>query len=418
MLKRQLIDDLFSAEVQGSASQLVTSSFHHFINDGYKWSLYPLLYLIADEFGLTYGATGAINTAYNALLSATSIPFGFLAERIGELTALTLGTAVFCVGFALLSLAWSYPVFLGKAFIAGAGSGAAHPIGSSYASGAAPEGRMGTFIGVFNFAGDVGKAVVPILAGILASFFGWRVALFTLGAVGVFVTLGLDRWARDDEADGAVESDERIEGASDDPPVPEAEPADHQFCSPSSDWGVKSWLQFAALNAVGILDSLARAGVVVFASFVLQDKGFSTSSIGGMLSLIAVGGSLGKLLCGPLGDIIGKRTGIIGTEVLTSATMLLFIYGSGWWMFPVLVVMGFFLNGTSSILYALVPHITTESGRSRGFGMYYTTTLATHGLSPLIYGVIGDWVGLYPMYQIMAAALLLTVPVTLLLKTD
>ena len=382
---------------------------HHFLNDGYSWSLYPLLPLIAAEFGLSYGGSGAIKMVFNALLSATSIPFGILAERVGELLVLTLGTTAFALGISLLALAPSYPILLGTAFLAGAGGGASHPVGSSLVSRTAPGEKMNSYIAILNVAGDVGKAVLPALAGLFALLFGWRAALMILGLPGVALALGLSRW-------GSRRQQTRGDASPEGPPGERSAGHRRETAASGSSpgWGVRNWVQFGSLNAVGILDSLARSGVIVFAAFLLADKGFSTGVIGGLLSLTAVGGAFGKFFCGPLGDRFGGRAAVISTEILTVAFIVLFVVSRGYWIPPILFLLGSFLNGTSSVLYAMVPRMTTEQGRSRGFGIYYTTTLATSGLAPLLVGLLGDVIGLYPTYYIVAGVLLLTIPLTYL----
>lgn len=384
--------------------ELVRCSVHHFLNDGYSWSLYPLLPFIAADFGLSYAGTGAIKTAMNVLLSALGIPFSILAERIGDLTTLTLGTTLFSLGIAALGLTWSYSAFLVGVFVAGAGGAASHPVGSSLVSKGAPANRMGTILGVFNFSGDVGKAVCPIATAFLAALFGWRIALISIGIVGALLALGLHRLGGQD---GDVVTEEK-EGEGLSPPPSSDAPT-------TTGWGVTSWGAFAALHLVGVLDSLARSGVVVFASFVLVDKGFSMASLGGFFGLLAAGGAAGKLVCGPMSDVLGKRNMVIVTEVLTALGILAFLHSDGRWVGGALIFLGVFLNGTSSVLYALVPRVTTEARRSRGFAIYYTVTLAASGLAPLLYGVIGDGIGLYPMFNVMAGALLLTVPLSFLL---
>ncbi len=369
-----------------------------------------MLPLIAAEFGLSYGGSGAIKMVFNALLSATSIPFGILAERVGELLVLTLGTTAFALGIALLSLAPSYPIFLGTAFLAGAGGGASHPVGSSLVSRTAPRDKMNSYIAILNVAGDVGKAVLPALAGLFALLFGWRAALMILGLPGAALALVLSRWG---SRPRPPQPDTTTGGPPGDPFADRRREAAASNDSPT--WGVRNWAHFGSLNAVGILDSLARSGVIVFASFLLADKGFSTGAIGGMLSLTAAGGAFGKFFCGPLGDRIGGRTAVIVTEVVTAAFIVLFVVGRGYWMLPVMFFLGSFLNGTSSVLYAMVPRMTTEVGRSRGFGIYYTTTLATSGFAPLLVGLLGDIIGLYSTYYVVAGVLLLTVPITYLL---
>lgn len=390
-------------EDPGYIRELWRCSVHHFINDGYSWSLYPLLPLIAVDFGLSYTGAGVIKTLMNALQSSLGIPFGMLAERIGDLTVLTLGTTVFALGMALMALTWSYPSFLAVVFASGAGAASSHPVSSSLVSRRAPHGRMGTYIAVFNFAGDVGKTVLPVVAAFIAHLFGWRAALFGIGSAGVVVALGLHRMKAVAPGDG-----ERAEGGRDKGERPEQQQA--------RGWGVLNWWSFGALHLVGIIDSLSRSGVAVFASFLLLDKGFSQAALGGFLGLLAAGGAAGKLVCGPLADITGRRNAVMYTEVLTSLGIVGLLYSQGGWVGPMMVLLGVFLNGTSSVLYALVPWVTVEHRRSRGYALYYTVTLAASGLAPLVLGVIADAFGLQLMYYVMAASLLLTVPLSFMLR--
>lgn len=391
--------------------ELWRCSLHHFLNDGYAWSLYPLLPLMAAEFQLGYGATGAIKTTLNLLLSALGIPFGLLAERIGEIAVLTLGTVIYGAGIASLGLAWSYSSLLALVFIAGAGGGASHPVGSSLVSKTSSPRRMGTSLGILNFAGDVGKVVLPVTTGILAAWVGWRLSLSVIGLTGIGLALGLSRL-------------KTISASSDKAPdvFPEGK-ARHQLATSKTDsgsawsrWGVKDWWSFAFLNLIGILDSLPRSAVAVFASFVLLEKGLHMTSVGGFLGLLAAGGAAGKLLCGPLADAIGKRNTVIVTEAMTALGIAAFLHSNVFWTGPSLLFLGTFLNGTSSVLYALVPTVTRESRRSRGFGIYYTVTLAASGAAPLIYGFIGDAVGLQLMLYLMAGMVLLTIPLTFALR--
>ncbi len=396
-------DSPASREDPGYIRELWRCSIHHFLNDGYSWSLYPLLPLIAVDFGLSYTGAGVIKTLMNALQSSLGIPFGMLAERIGDLTVLTLGTTVFALGMALMALTWSYPSFLAVVFASGAGAASSHPVSSSLVSRRAPEGRMGTYIAIFNFAGDVGKTVLPIAAAFIAHLYGWRAALLAIGSAGVVVALALHRMKASSPGDGEEVAEETA-------------PTEGHDREQVGGWGVLNWWSFGSLHLVGIIDSLSRSGVAVFASFLLLDKGFSQAALGGFLGLLAAGGAAGKLVCGPLADITGRRSAVMYTEILTSLGIVGFLYSQGGWVAPMMVLLGVFLNGTSSVLYALVPQVTVEHRRSRGYALYYTVTLAASGLAPLLLGVIADAFGLQPMFCVMAVSLLLTVPLSFMLR--
>ena len=54
--------------------------------------------------------------------------------------------------------------------------------------------------------------------------------------------------------------------------------------------------------------------------------------------------------------------------------------------------------------------------RSRAFGIFYTGTIGAGAVSPAIYGLLGDTVGVPSALLVVAAIVLLTLPITLLLR--
>jgi predicted MFS family arabinose efflux permease len=74
------------------------------------------------------------------------------------------------------------------------------------------------------------------------------------------------------------------------------------------------------------------------------------------------------------------------------------------------------LNGTSSVLYGTVPELVAAKGIERAFAQFYTGTLGSSALAPVLYGRLGDAAG--PVWAAVAAALtaLAVVPLMLLLS--
>jgi predicted MFS family arabinose efflux permease len=81
-----------------------------------------------------------------------------------------------------------------------------------------------------------------------------------------------------------------------------------------------------------------------------------------------------------------------------------------------LPVVGVALNGTSSVLYGSVPDLVAPERRTRAFGIFYTGTIGAGAVSPAIYGLLGDAVGVTSALIVVAAVVLLTLPVTLMLR--
>ena len=59
---------------------------------------------------------------------------------------------------------------------------------------------------------------------------------------------------------------------------------------------------------------------------------------------------------------------------------------------------------------------STPAKRQRAFGIFYTGTIGAGAVSPAIYGLLGDAVGVTAALVVVAAVVLLTLPITLVLR--
>ena len=167
---------------------------------------------------------------------------------------------------------------------------------------------------------------------------------------------------------------------------------------------------FPLLLAIGVIDSATRMGFLTFLPFQLRAKGAGVPEIGVALTLLFAGGAAGKLVCGFLGARLGVLPTVLLTEGATAAGILALLplpYGAALALLPVI---GMALNGTSSVLYGTVPDLVTVQQRERAFGVFYTGTIGAGALSPALYGVLGDTIGLTPAMLLVAMVVLLTLP--------
>jgi predicted MFS family arabinose efflux permease len=134
------------------------------------------------------------------------------------------------------------------------------------------------------------------------------------------------------------------------------------------------------------------------------------------LTLLFAGGAIGKFACGVLAEWLGIIPMVVGTEILTTLGILSLLWSSPPGVWVILPFLGIVLNGTSSVLYATVAEIISPAGRSRGYGLYYAITLGCGAISPMIYGLVTDSLGL--SFTIMSTALmvLITLPLSRYLK--
>jgi predicted MFS family arabinose efflux permease len=173
---------------------------------------------------------------------------------------------------------------------------------------------------------------------------------------------------------------------------------------------------FPLLLSVGVIDSATRMAFLTFLPFVLTAKGASLPTIGLALTLVFAGGAAGKLVCAFIGARIGAVATVWLTEAVTALGIVALLPLSLEGALLLLPLVGVALNGTSSVLYGSVPDLVAPARRQRAFGIFYTGTIGAGAVSPAIYGLLGDAVGVPSALMVVAAVVLLTLPITLALR--
>lgn len=369
----------------------------HFLHDGFSDALYVLLPLWRAEFGLSFAEVGLIRTTYTSGMALFQVPAGLLAERLGERRVLVAGTAVTALGYVAAGWAGGFAALLALLLLAGLGSGVQHPLASALVARAFETGRRRAALGTYNFAGDLGKVAVPAVIGLAASGAGWRIAgpgygLLGLGAAAAF---------------GALLA--RL-GAG------EAEPRDAAAGGPARGWGIRDGRGFGALAAIGMIDNATRTGFLTFLPFALVAKGAGVETVGGALALVFAGGAAGKFVCGLVAERVGVIRTVVLTEVATAAAIVAVLAGPLPVALGVLAPLGVALNGTSSVLYGTVADLVLPERRGRAYGLYYTLSIGASSAAPALYGLVSDAAGVPAALGLVAAVVLLTIPLCLALR--
>src|SRR5262245_33049964 len=362
----------------------------HLVNDGCFVAIYPVLPLIAKEFHLSYTQVGFLKRRLTGPSSALQLPMAMLAERFGDITFLALGMAWVAAGLMIIGIASSFLQVLVLTLCAGSGGSVQHPVASAFVSREYNGRRRSSAMGFLNFAGDLGKLVVPAVFALSLTRYGWRGSLFALGTVSLcFSAVFWSVLRRKDRRQRAARR---------------AQP------TASKGWGILSPPTFASVLGIGVLDGSVRNALLTFLPFLLIAKGKSEASISLMLTVIFAGGAIGKLGCGILADRLGTTTMIVFTEALTGVSLLDLLPVGRMWLLPLLFGLGFFLNGTSSVLLDGVAELFDSAKRSRGYGLYFTIYLGSGAISPSLYGIVGDAMGLKSVFIAMALVSLAIVP--------
>jgi MFS transporter, FSR family, fosmidomycin resistance protein len=365
----------------------------HALHDGYTDLIYIMLPLWQSEFGLTYAALGALRGMFVGAMASMQIPASLLSERIGAATVLALGTALAGLGYCLAGASTGFAMLLGALVIGGLGASTQHPIASALVARAFAGPRSLTALGTYNFSGDIGKMTVPAALSLMLLAMPWRPALAILGGIGLVMAVVIFIFT--------PRYDRGVAASKEDPRVVKVEPAPHAF---------------ALLLSIGILDSATRMGFLLFLPFVLTAKGATLQDVGLAMTLVFAGGAAGKLACA----FIGARIGTIGTVWLTEGLTAVGILA----LFPLplfgalllLPLIGIALNGTSSVLYGSVPDLVAAEWRTRALSVFYTGTIGSGALAPILFGRVGDALGVSYALMLVAVAVLFTLPIAALLR--
>jgi len=387
------VGNLNKPEKWKSARSLFSFSVFHFLDDGFTDSIYLLLPFIAAELNLSFSEVGLLKGVFSGSMSLLQFPLSLLGEKIGELTVIAVGTFGLAGGFLLLSKVYTFQaIFLSLVLAKGTAAGQ-HGLSSSSLSRVFEVSRRRAAMGTYNFSGDMGKVCLPFLLTVMIGLWGWRQAIFTLSIGGI--AAGAILWT--------------LAGLKDHPLLTQSK---ESLNVERSGLGIRLTRSFSALLAIGIIDISTRTALLTFLPFLLLRKGIPVAQVGFALTLLFAGGAVGKFVCGILAEWFGVVPMVVGTEVLTATGILSLILSPPSMIWIILPLVGIVLNGTSSVLYATVAEIIAPTARSRGYGLYYAITLGCGAISPMVYGLLTDFLGI--SFTIISTALmvLLTIPLS------
>jgi FSR family fosmidomycin resistance protein-like MFS transporter len=341
---------------------LVGACLAHLLHDGYTDQLLALLPVWQREYGLSYAGLAVVRALYSGTMGGSQVPADRLAAKLSPRVALALATLIAAAGYLVVALSSGFTGLCTGLILAGVGSSAQHPRASLLVTNTYGKGSRGP-LGVYNFAGDLGKATFPAVVALLLPVVAWRPAVGLMSLVGLVVSLTLLALVpRQPFATSTATTDARGgDGRG-----------------------------FNLLLAIGAFDTATRMGYLLFLPFLIHAKGGGEATIGIGLALLFTGGALGKACCGWLGQRIGVVWSVIVTEAATALFMVATLVSPLGLTLVILPILGIVLNGTSSVLYGTVPELARKGEVGRAFALFYTGVLGAGGLAPIAYGTIAD----------------------------
>ncbi|WFN34017.1 MFS transporter [Methanogenium sp. S4BF] len=160
---------------------LIASSAATFILPFIGSAINIALPLIAAEFMVDADLVGWIPTAYLLASAIFLIPFGRIADTLGQRQIFLIGILVMAVSLGGAALSPGFWPLFGMMFAAGIGSAMIYATGIALLTMNYPLRERGTVIGINTSIIYIALSAGPFIGGIISGAFGWR-AVFALAA--------------------------------------------------------------------------------------------------------------------------------------------------------------------------------------------------------------------------------------------
>jgi len=371
-----------------TGKQIYSIASGHLFHDLYTSFLAPLLPTLMENLSINLTGAGILSSI--SRLPSILNPFiGYLADKTGAryfviFAPAFTATVMSLIGNANSSVALGIILFLG-----GASSTIFHASSPGLVA-KASESRKGFGLSVYMAGGGIGRGIGPLLAVWAVSmwglsglwrlmFLGWGVSIILFFQFRNFEFKPKDRYSLRKEL-----------------------PNFKRF--------------FIPLAFVLIFRSSLTACLSTYLPVFMVQSGTPLWLAGAALSILEISGVIGALVLGPFSDKVGRKR-IINISVTLSAILVpIFLQLSGWAVFPLLLLIGFFSLSTGTIFLALVQD-NFQHHRATGNSIYILLSFLSNALMLIVIGIIGDHFGLNRAYWISSFAALLSIPVMQLLPS-
>jgi len=342
----------------------------HFIGDFFQSFIRPLLPVMANKFELSLAQVGLITGIATFMAFLIQPLFGYLADRYATRLILLIGSFAGAICIPMVGLApyfWIVLLLIGLGSIS---SAVYHPTAAGMVSVYAGR-RTGLAMSLFGLGGIIGFTLGPIVCSGYVTFMGLRrLPILTVFGLLVFVILFIMIPTAD--ADGHRRSD---------------------FFNTLKESLGEAWKPVLLVWSIAFSRAFVEQSFLTFIPVLTAAEGYSLVSVGGIVSMFTVGGSISALVCGHLVDRIGFKPVYFFSFALSSPSLLLFINADGRQIYPLAMLSGFFLLATLFPAVALAQKIAPR-GRSLVSSIIMGLGMGTAGLMMPLTGMIADAFGI------------------------
>lgn len=336
----------------------------HFCGDFYASFVNPLLPVFKERFTLSLAQVGLI-AGMVQVMSFIIQPFvGYYADRYRSRVFILGGPLLATFFIGMVGLAPSFPVLLLCIAMGAIGTAMFHPSVAGMIAGYAGR-HLGLCMSIFNFGGSLAFGVGPLFIAHLVGLWGLDISVWTM--LPGFVVVGILF---------IIVPAPRGEGLRGEGFVSAVRSAFGQV-----------WQGVLLIWVVMVLRAFVTQAFLAFIPILYAGEGFSLFSIGLMVSLFTMAGSIGGVIAGHLSDRLGYRPIFYVSFVLAAPTLLLILFGKDIWCYVGAVLGGFFVMAPLPLGLVMAQKLAPR-GRSMVSSLMMGLAMGLGGiLAPLVGGL-------------------------------
>lgn len=350
-----------------------------------RLAISPVVPAIGDAFAVSNSAVGLALTGMWLAYAVSQFPSGLLADRYGERRIILIAVGGTAVASGLLAASPTYAIFLAGTVVLGGVAGLHFSVATSLLTRTLP--NTGSAIGIHTAGAPVAGFLVPLAAGAVGAWLGWRWAV-ALGA--------------------AIALPSAVLFAFVVRPIAPVRP----------DQSVWSRLRVRPLLALLRRPPIARtlglsvAGAFVWQAtasflpaFLIEYHGYSGAVASVLFSVYFVVQGITQPALGTLSDRIGRDPAAalaVGTGILGYVAL---VVGSGLWVVSGAVVLaGLAMCWGAALMPKFMDHLG-DAERSAGFGLIRTAYMVLGAAGSVATGAAADLLGWGPAFLSLAVLL-------------
>lgn len=376
---------------------IILTSTSHFLDHMFILILAAVLPLIMNEYKIGYTEVGLAGNVCYFLFGLGALPAGFLADRLGSYKLIVIFLFAASLSSIAVGMSGGFISLIVTLAVLGIVCALYHPSGYSFISNEIRIEKRGRGFGIHGVAGNIGLALTPVMAGAIASAFGWR---------GSYIILALPAAA------AGVMSLTWLKSASggSNPTTPDRSRAEGN--APTGGGTKYLTLPAILILLISFLNGVAYRGVATFLpSFLAFKMGLSTAEgknvfIGGALATsVLLIGAMGQYLGGSFADRF-KAEWIYAIFFFLSAPfaiIMALLWGQAV-IFTAVFFSFFYMAGVPVGNYLLAKYVPGKKAGS-AFGLYFFISFGAGSIGSGLGGVIADELGL--QYVFHASGLLI-----------